>query len=189
MEYVAAALYRARGDGSRSAQAEHGGTVLPRGATYFLSGVMGGSGSGKSTELGIAMESQDYRGMIRRAILAADSTASIVDPLQMGSDRAAQLYPQGTPEEEMWVDDGHVRDMFRDVVAAAAAADVVVSYLPTASMGSAVELHAAHGAGRVVLCVAPGPMRGNWVVRAYSGVVFEDVPALAEFLMSSSGTS
>ena len=156
--------------------------VLPRGAAYFLSGVMGGSGGGASTELGIAMEDQDYRGRIRHAILAADSAATIVDPLDMGKERAAQLYPHGTPEQEMWADDFDVRDMFRDVVAAAASADVVVSYLPTASMGSAVELHAAHAAGRVVLCVAPGSMRGNWVVRAYSARVFDDIPSLAEYL-------
>lgn len=146
---------------------------------------MGGSGGGASTELGIAMEDQDYRGRIRHAILAADSAATIVDPLDMGKERAAQLYPHGTPEQEMWADDCDVRDMFRDVVAAAASADVVVSYLPTASMGSAVELHAAHAAGRVVLCVAPGSMRGNWVVRAYSARVFDDIPSLAEYLVKA----
>ena len=159
--------------------------ALPRGATYFLSGVMGGSGAGGSKELGIAMEEQDYRGRIRHAVLAADSTATIVDPLEMGKERAAQLYPHGTPEREMWADDRELRDMFRDVVAAAAAADVVVSYLPTASMGSAVELHAAHAAGRVVLCVAPGSMRGNWVVRSYSERVFDDIEQLAEYLVKA----
>ena len=112
-----------------------GPAIKAGGATYFLSGVMGGSQTASSTSLGIPMESQDYRGQIRAAILAADETANIVDPLEMGAVRGRELgFGEGKPS---WTDDADVRKLFAEVVDAAAAADVVVSYLPTASMGSA----------------------------------------------------
>ena len=105
----------------------------------------------------------------------------------MGAARAAALYPPGTPAAEMWRDDGHVREMFADVVAAAAASDVVISFLPVASMGSAVELHAARGAGRLILCVTPGSMAGNWVVRSYADEKFESIAELAAWLLGACG--
>ena len=46
----------------------------------YATGVMGGSGGGSTTLLGIAVESQDYRGMIQGAIKEVDETAKIVDP-------------------------------------------------------------------------------------------------------------
>ena len=63
--------------------------VTPRFTRLRLFRRKRGSGAGGSKELGIAMEEQDYRGRIRHAILAADSTATIVDPLEMGKERAA----------------------------------------------------------------------------------------------------
>ena len=69
----------------------------------------------------------------------------------------------------------------------AAAADVVISYLPEASMGSAVEIHAAKAAGKTILAVAPGTMAQNWVVRSFSARTFEDIPALAWFLKETRG--
>ena len=132
-----------------------GPAIKAGGATYFLSGVMGGSQTASSKSLGIPMESQDYRGQIRAAILAADEAANIVDPLEMGGAR---------PRARLWrgqavVDRRCRRAQVAEVVDAAAAADVVVSYLPTASMGSACELHAAHAAHKTVLCIAPAQWR------------------------------
>ena len=64
----------------------------------------------------------------------------------------------------------------------AASTDICVSYLPSASMGSAVELHAARAAAKLILVIAPGPMQGNWVVRSYADHVFEDVAELQAWL-------
>ena len=114
----------------------------PAALTYFISGVMV-SKQGKATEQGLAMEPQDYRAQIRSAITSSDPSATIIDPLDLGAQRAAQLHPVGTPESELWRDDADVRSMLAEVVGAAAGADVVVCYLPTASMGSAIELHEA----------------------------------------------
>lgn len=153
-----------------------------RGTTYFLSGVMGGSGGGTSHLAGIKVESQDYRAQLRAAILAADPPAVIVDPADVVSKRAPELHPSGTPPHAFWSEDAAVGTMFDQCVVTAAQCDVVVSYLPTASMGSAIELHAAREAGKLVLVVAPGSMKGNWVVRSFAHHVFEDVPALQTWL-------
>jgi hypothetical protein len=128
------------------------------------------------------MESQDYRGQMRAAILAADPNAVVVDPLQLAAERAAEWFVEdGVPP---WQDDAHVRQMLSEVVAAAAASDVVISYLPTASMGSALELQAAHAAGKTILAIAPANMRSNWVVRSYSSRIFESIPDVASFLQA-----
>jgi hypothetical protein len=156
-----------------------------RGASYFLSGVMGGSGAGTASLAGVAVESQDYRASIRAAVLAADSTACVVDPAEVVELRAPELHADGMPEAGFWKEDGVVREMLDEVVALAAQCDVVISYLPTASMGSAVELHAAREAGRLVVVVAPNErMRANWVVRAYAHFVFDDIASLGRWLIA-----
>ena len=150
---------------------------------------MGGSGGGGASLAGIAVESQDYRALMRGAILAADPSATIVDPAIVVPAMAPGLHPPSTPEAEWWSADACVRQAFEACVDLAAKSDVVVSYLPTASMGSAVELHAARQAGRLVLVVAPGKMRFNWVVRSYADHVFEDVRALEVWLLERAGGS
>ena len=160
-----------------------------RRTSYFLSGVMGGSGGGGASLAGIAVESQDYRALMRGAILAADPSATIVDPAIVVPAMAPGLHPPSTPEVEWWSADVCVRQAFEACVDLAARSDVIISYLPTASMGSAVELHAARQAGRLVLVVAPGKMRGNWVVRSYADHVFEDVRALEVWLLERAGGS
>ena len=62
----------------------------------------------------------------------------------------------------------------------AAATDVLVAYLPEASMGTAVEMYLASQAGAVVVTITP--MRANWVVRAYSDRILPDLEAFEEFL-------
>lgn len=62
----------------------------------------------------------------------------------------------------------------------AAASDVVVCWLPAASMGTAVEMHEAARAGAAVVAITP--MAANWVVRAYSDCILPDLAALERFL-------
>lgn len=160
---------------------------LSRGGSYFLSGVMqGAKADGEGVE---GTVNQDYRSQIKAAVLAADESAVIVEPWDLVGAVCAELYPPGTPQSAMFGDDGHVRRAFGVCVDAAAAADAVISYLPEASMGSAVELHAAHAAGRKILVVAPGSMRGNWVVRSYSDRVFASIDELGASLAAELKTT
>ena len=143
---------------------------------------MGGSGGGSSQLANVAVESQDYRAQIRDAVIAAESGAQVVDPAEVVEARGPDLHPPDGPVD--WRTDESVAAMFAECVRLAAEADVVISYLPTASMGSAVELHAAREAGRLVVVVAPGRMRSNWVVRSYAHYIFDDVSSLAAWLLA-----
>ena len=182
---TAACLYTRRMDSKRSQSLKMCAPPPGLGASYFLSGVMGGSGAAKSNTgnlAGVAVVPQDYRALMRDAILAADPSATIIDPAKVLTDTAPSLHPRGTDPKDYWRHDESVRQAFTECVELAASTDICVSYLPSASMGSAVELHAARAAAKLILVIAPGPMQGNWVVRSYADRVFEDVAELQAWL-------
>ena len=151
-----------------------------RGASYFLSGVMQGARASGDGFAGVV--SQDYRAEIKAAVLAADGEARVIDPWELIKPLAAELYPAGTARDEMFHEAAHVQRGLALVTDAAADADVVVSYLPEASMGSALELHAARAKRRLVYVVAPGKMARNWVVVSHADRIFESIEQLAGWL-------
>ncbi|HUU42809.1 MAG TPA: hypothetical protein VMX57_03465, partial [Planctomycetota bacterium] len=59
-------------------------------------------------------------------------------------------------------------------------ADVLVAFLPEASMGTAVEMWEAHRRGRIVLAVTP--LDANWAVKFLSTRVFGDLASFEEFV-------
>ncbi len=63
---------------------------------------------------------------------------------------------------------------------ACADSDVVICWLPEASMGTANEMLLAYEAGRLVLTISP--MAPNWVLRAYSDHIFADMAAFEAFV-------
>ena len=73
-----------------------------------------------------------------------------------------------------------IRDTFRDGLRRAGTCDVLVAFLPSASMGTAIEMHEASRAGALVLTITP--MAANWVVRHYSDRVFPNLAAFDAFL-------
>ena len=101
------------------------------GSTVFLSGVMQGQRAaqvGHRAVAGVAVVSQEYRTLVRSAVLAADPTAQIVEPGDLvGAECARRGAPEGTAPADRFKDDAVVRRCFQLGVDAAAAADVVVS--------------------------------------------------------------
>lgn len=73
-----------------------------------------------------------------------------------------------------------IRTTFADGVRRANESDLVVAYLPSASMGTAIEMHEAWHHGAVVLTISP--LAANWVVRLYSDRVFPDIESFEAFL-------
>ena len=126
------------------------------GSSFFLSGVMQGKKADGDGVVGTVP--QDYRAEMKDAVQAADASATVIEPWDLVGAECATLYPEGTAQADMFKEDAHVRHCFGVCVEAAAKADVIISYLPEASMGSAVEIHAAHGNGKTILVVAPGSM-------------------------------
>ncbi len=58
--------------------------------------------------------------------------------------------------------------------------DLVVAYIPEASMGTAIEMWEAYKSGVPVWSITP--MKENWVVRITSSRVFSDIDELEAYL-------
>jgi hypothetical protein len=60
--------------------------------------------------------------------------------------------------------------------------DVVLAFVPEASMGTAIEMWEAHRHGRMVIAVSP--LKHNWAVKFLSSLVYSDVEELEAALAS-----
>ena len=162
--------------------------TIARGAVYFLSGVMQGSSTASDASRievkGVSVVSQDYRALMKEAILKADSSAKVLEPWDLVGKVVKDMYGPDVPKEEYFKADKDVATTFQHCVDQAAMSDVVVSYLPEASMGSAVEIHAARLQGKRIIAIAPGRMAGNWVVRSYSDNKIDTIDELPDLIAS-----
>jgi hypothetical protein len=123
----------------------------------FIAGIMQGSKKGKG------IHEQDYRRTIRDAILARYPEAEVVDPFS--------LFPDSVD-----YDDGRAKEVLFAMAAEAGSSDILIAYLPSASMGTALEMISAHEAGKLVISITP--MEKNWFILAYSA---ETLPSLDAF--------
>jgi len=73
-----------------------------------------------------------------------------------------------------------IRTTLEDGFKQAAECDVLIAYVPSESMGTAIEIHQAARNNAIVLTISP--MTPNWVLRAYSHRIFPDVDAFEEFI-------
>ncbi len=129
---------------------------------FFIAGIMQGS----LADVGI--HDQSYRVAIGEAIRARFAEAEIIDPIE--------LHPEGGLNygaEE-------AKRTLLELAEEAARADVLIAYLPEASMGTAVEMWQAYRAGKPVLTISP--LAENWVVRFLSTRVFPSLGAFESFV-------
>lgn len=124
----------------------------------FIGGVMQASIQGKG------IVSQDYRRQIADALQVRWPDIEVIDPFALH------------PNSVSYDDEGAQKTLFA-MLDHAAASDVVIAYVPTASMGTALEMYVAHQRGVPVITISP--LAENWVVRALSQRVFPD---MASFL-------
>jgi len=75
-----------------------------------------------------------------------------------------------------------IRTTLAEGIRRATRCDLLVAYVPSASMGTAIEMYEAARAGAVVLTVTP--LRANWIIRAYSDRIVADEDELEAFLAS-----
>lgn len=129
---------------------------------FFLAGIMQGS------LREAALHSQDYRGQVGRLVAAAFPEAAIYDPL---AEHTMSLEYDDTTGREVFF---HHNALCREV-------DVVVAFVPEASMGTAIEMWEAHRHGRVVLAISP--LAHNWAIKFLSHAVYPDVEAFAAVLV------
>ena len=130
---------------------------------FFLAGIMQGSNRGD------VLVGQDYRQQITFLLKQHFPESEVYDPLQ-GNERSLDY----DEEKARATFVGH-NQMCREV-------DVVVAYLPEASMGTAIEMWEAYSHGKVVISISP--LVRNWVIRFCSHYVCADLTAFEAALSS-----
>ncbi len=127
------------------------------GMRIFIAGIMQGS---REDHL---IDAQDYRNKITQALEANVPNVQISDPYALHPDSIHYEIDQ-------------VRDTFESFTVMVREADVVIAYLPKASMGTAIEMWTALKSNKPVIAVTP--LTHNWVVRLAAQEVLPDLDSL-----------
>ena len=127
----------------------------------FIGGIMQGS----KCEMGV--HNQDYREQIAAIVRRYHPQVQIVDPFQ--------LYPDSVNYARE-----RAVETFLASLDEAASADIMVAYLPEASMGTALEIWRAFEAGKPVFAISP--LANNWMLWATTAHIFKDVETFAAFV-------
>ena len=127
----------------------------------FVAGIMQGSRTDDRVTV------QGYRQVITRILNENLDSPEIIDPwaLHPGS--------EGYGVER-------ARETFLGMIDLAGQVDVLVAYLPEASMGTAIELWEAYRNGAKILTISG--MSANWVVKLLSSEVFSSLEAFEDFV-------
>lgn len=129
---------------------------------FFIAGIMQGS------RADVGIHDQSYRVAIGEAIKARFAEAEIIDPIELHPDAGLNYGPE------------EAKRTLLELAEEAARADVLIAYLPEASMGTAVEMWQAYRAGKPILTISP--LAENWVVRFLSTRVFPSLGAFESFV-------
>ena len=129
----------------------------------FLAGIMQGS------HLGTAMHNQDYRARIKQLLEKHLPEAQVYDPL---ADHTSSIDYDDELGRRVFL---HHNQLCGDV-------DLVLAFVPEASMGTAIEMWQAHCHGRLVVTISP--LKHNWAVKFLSNVLYADIVEFEEALTS-----
>jgi len=127
----------------------------------FIAGIMQGSRLDKD------VEDQGYRECIASAIRARVPDADILDPWALHPDSPTYDFERG-------------KQIYLSLNDAAAQAQVLVAYVPQASMGTAIEMWQAFQAGARIYTISP--LTENWVVKFLSDRVFATLDEFIQFV-------
>jgi nucleoside 2-deoxyribosyltransferase len=127
----------------------------------FLSGVIQGSALGRE------IHSQNYRAELRAILHEAMPDAVIYDPFD-------------GHENSVDYDDEQGRKTFLNHIAKVHDSDLVIAYLPHASLGTAIEVWESYKKGIPVWAISP--MKTNWVVRFCTEKIFDDIKSFEIYL-------
>ncbi len=129
--------------------------------TFFVAGIIQGSHQKEK------IHCQDYRIFIKDILKKYYPDSQIQCSIE--------LYPDSlTYSEEKQ------RSAFFDLMRKTAAADILLVYLPEASMGSAIEMWESHREGHTIIAISPLDL--NWVVRFLATEIVPDLDSFADFV-------
>jgi len=129
----------------------------------FLAGII--QGSIKEMEI----HDQSYRTRVKRMIEENVPGAGVYCPIENHPNSLGYSEQKG-------------RDVFLRHNQQASEADVLVAFIPEASMGTAIEMWEAHKAGKVVLSISP--LDANWVIKFLPDRNFLSLSEFEEFAKS-----
>jgi hypothetical protein len=127
----------------------------------FLAGIMQGS------HVAALVHDQTYRTTFRDLVQGHWPQAEVYDPFANHS-------------TSVGYDMRRARDVFTKHVGMCREFDLVIAFVPEASMGTAIEMWEAHTHGRVVVTVTP--LVHNWVVQLASDAVYRDADEFSHAL-------
>jgi len=126
----------------------------------FLAGIMQGSRQEPS------LHNQDYRPKIKK-ILSRVKNIEIYCPYEN--------HPRS-----LTYDQAKLKEVFLDHLRKAASVDLLIAYLPEASMGTALEIWEASRAGRGIITISP--LAENWVIKALVNRNFRNLEEFEQFV-------
>ena len=129
----------------------------------FLAGIMQGS------HREAILHGQDYRGRLKRLLASHWPEAEVYDPLEDHGD-------------SINYDDHQGRDVFFRHNRMCREVDVVLAFVPEASMGTAIEMWEAHQNGRAVIAISP--LEHNWSVKFCSHEIYPDLDVFEAALVA-----
>ncbi|HVP37491.1 MAG TPA: hypothetical protein VMT04_10885 [Terriglobales bacterium] len=129
--------------------------------TIFIAGIIQGSKKGK------VLHNQDYRKNLKRILSKYFSEARIIDPVAVHPESAYYTFETG-------------KKVFHTSIKQALSSDLVIAFLPEASMGTAIEMWECHRKKVPVWTISP--LKENWVVKFLSEKVFSSLKELEKYL-------
>ncbi len=124
--------------------------------SFFLAGIIQGSIAHKG------IHNQDYRDKIRALLERHFPEGKVYCPF----DNHPDSINYGKKKSE---------NVFFDLMRRASEADVLVAFLPEASMGTAIEMWEAYHKNKVIISISP--LKENWAVKNLSTAIFNDISA------------
>jgi hypothetical protein len=129
----------------------------------FLAGIMQGSHAEK------LLHAQDYRAHLTELLKAHLPDAEVYDP-------------RANHAQSLGYDRARGRDVFFHHNFMCRGVDVLLAFVPEASMGTAIEMWEAYQHGAAVLTISP--LKHNWAVKFLSHALYADLPAFEGALQS-----
>ena len=127
----------------------------------FFGGIIQGSKQGQD------IHSQDYRGRVKQVLKEHYPDIEIFDPVE-------------NHEESVEYDDKQAHITFFGHLEIVDTCDLMIAYLPQASLGTAIEMNRAYD--RKIPIISISPMTTNWVIRLLTEKNFETVEAFEKFI-------
>lgn len=131
----------------------------------FIGGVM------QASRVDNALEDQGYRNVLADALRLRWPDLEVIDPLA--------IHPNSVT-----YNDEAARETLFSLLELATGCDVLIAYVPQASMGTALEMYVAYQKRVPVITISP--MAANWVVRGLSQRVFPDLASFMAYLQTLS---